>query len=102
MTMELEDGLVMVSARAYDDARLLACGAVMIYPFNMQGNISMTPSCLNPQLIIPMMASRIIRYGWKKDGKGVLPFSDPDHLRLRVNMTTRFSQDNGRVWSDAK
>jgi sialidase-1 len=102
MAVELENGSVMVNARAYDDGAPVGLRAVMVYPFDAQGNISLTPGYLDPQLITPTVASSIIRYGWAKDGKGVLLFSGPDHPRLRVNMTVRLSRDDGKTWSSAK
>ncbi len=102
MAVELEDGSVMVNARAYNDGVPTGLRAVMIYPFDAGGNIRMMPGYLDPQLVTPTVASSIIRYGWAKDGKGVLLFSGPNHPRLRVNMSVRFSMDDGKTWSTAK
>lgn len=102
MAVELEDASVMVNARAYDDGAPVGLRTVMVYPFDAQGNIEIKPGHLDPQLITPTVASSIIRYGWAQDGKGVLLFSGPDHPRLRVNMSVRFSRDDGKTWSAAK
>jgi sialidase-1 len=102
MAVELEDGSVMVNARAYEDGVPTGLRAVMVYPFDAQGNISMTPGYLDPQLVTPTVASSIIRYGWAKDGKGILLFSGPNHPRLRINMTVRLSRDDGKTWSATK
>ena len=102
MAVELEDGSVMVNARAYVDGAPAGLRAVMVYPFDAQGNIRMTPGALDPQLVTPTVASSIIRYGWAKDGQGILLFSGPDHPHQRVNMTVRLSRDDGRTWSAGK
>ena len=102
MAVELEDGSVMINARAYSDGIPAGLRAVMVYPFDAQGNILIEPGYLDPQLATPTVASSLIRYGWQKDGKGVLLFSGPDHSRLRVNMSVRFSRDDGKTWSAPK
>jgi sialidase-1 len=102
MAVELEDGAVMVNARAYVDGAPAGLRAVMVYPFDAQGKIVIEPGHLDSQLITPTVASSLIRYGWQKDGQGILLFSGPDHPRLRVNMAVRFSRDDGKIWSAAK
>jgi sialidase-1 len=102
MAVEMENGSVMVNARSYGKGIPTGLRAVMVYPFDAQGNISMAPGSLDPQLVTPTVASSIIRYGWATDGNGFLLFSGPDHPRLRVNMTVRLSRDDGKTWPMAR
>lgn len=102
MAVELEDGSVMVNIRAYAKNTSVGFRAVARYPFDAKGNITLAPGYYDRQLITPTVASSIIRYGWQKDGQGILLFSGPDHPRQRVNMTVRLSRDDGQTWQAAR
>jgi sialidase-1 len=98
MAVELEDGSVMVNARAYESNAPVGLRAVMAYPFDAQGNIQITAGRFDEHLVTPTVASSIIRYRWARDGGSILLFSGPDHPRLRINMTVRLSSDEGQTW----
>jgi sialidase-1 len=102
MAVELEDGSVMVNARAYQDGVPVGLRAVIVYPFDARGHIQMRPHQVDPQLVTPTVASSIIRCGWAKNGRGILLFSGPNHDSQRVHMTVRLSRDDGKTWSVGK
>lgn len=54
-----------------------------------------------PELVEPVCQASLIRHSWPKDGRdGLLAFSNPADAKRRVNLSVKFSSDDGRSWSD--
>lgn len=54
-----------------------------------------------PELVEPVCQASLIRVSWPDRGQpGILAFSNPADAKRRVNMSVKFSTDDGGQWSD--
>jgi sialidase-1 len=105
MAVELEDGRVMVNARAYLDNQPVGLRSVTTYTVS-KDTAQTGPVTYDAALVTPTVQASIHRYSFSSDaksgGKSRILFSMPDHPRLRVNMTVRLSYDEGKIWAVKK
>ena len=65
------------------------------------GGQTWTPPRNVPELVEPVCQASLIRVAWPEgDQPGLLAFSNPADPQRRINMTVRFSTDDGDTWSD--
>jgi len=93
--VELVDGSLMLNIRSklYREVSL-----------STDGGLTWSDKRQARTLIEPTCQGSILRYTKRSDGfaKNRILFSNPAHQKRRVNMTVRFSCDEGKTWSVSK
>ena len=106
MSVELENGAVMVNSRNYQHGKVVGWRAVTVGTFDTDGNIRFQPVIHDRALVDSGVQASIIRCTRRDDersgGKSRILFANPDHPRARVNMTVRVSYDEGWTWPVSK
>lgn len=91
--VELSDGRWMVNSRVNKN------GMRVVHTSMDEGKIWTSKN--EPSLIDPSCNGAIVRYKSKKYGN-LLLFSNPDSKNGRVNLTVKYSKDEGKTWSKGK
>lgn len=92
--VEMDNGDIMLNMRNYDRSR--KCRAVSI---SADGGVTWSPPAWDDALVEPVCQASIVRWN---DDKPFLLFSNPASETERVNMTVRFSPDNGKTWTGSR
>lgn len=91
---ELRDGTLMVTFRAKHKNKTCDCRA---HSVSANGGETWRPSLTwDPQLIEPVCSAGLLATKWG------LFFSNPASRSKRVDMTLRWSQDEGRTWPESE
>jgi sialidase-1 len=91
--IELSDGRWMVNSRVNKN------GMRVVHTSSDEGKTWTSKN--EPSLVDPSCNGAIVRYKSKKYGN-LLLFSNPDSKKGRVNLTVKFSKDEGKTWSKGK
>lgn len=90
---ELSDGRLMLNMRNYGSADRTRKVSV-----SEDGGVSWTPAFDDEKLIEPVCQGSLVAHALPGDGKNLLVFSNPAERSKRINMTVRFSTDDGSSW----
>jgi sialidase-1 len=106
IAVELENGDLMINSRNYLDGAPVGKRAVTIGSFDEAGDIHFSLTRHDATLISPAIQASLLRYTYSYEteygGKSRLLFSNPAHLKARVNLTLRLSYDEGVTWPVGK
>ncbi|MBN1933876.1 MAG: exo-alpha-sialidase [Anaerolineae bacterium] len=96
--VELTGGRLMLNMRNYERSQQTRKVSI-----SRDGGLTWSDIYPDPALIEPICQASICRYAWPDgDRPGLILFSNPAHERERVNMTVRFSDDEGRTWAKSR
>lgn len=93
---ELSDGSIYLTTRHRAPIGRPPDPNGRLYSLSLDGGDSWNPTRIDTALITPICQASVLRYG----NNGGLLFSNPAHHNARVNMTLRYSADDGKTWQE--